>query len=123
MTAWAVTVVVATVTMNAVSGVLWVARPRRVLPGLQENLATIGVPESWATFPIGTAKLAGAAGLVAGLAGVPYVGAAASGGLILFWVCAVFSHLRVADRSTPQFYATSCVFLPLAAGSLAATVV
>ncbi|MFE6970514.1 DoxX family protein [Isoptericola sp. NPDC057653] len=123
MTTWGVVVVLAAVTMNAVSGVLWVARPRRVLPGLQKNLAAIGVPESWATFPIGTLKLAGAAGLLAGLVGVPYVGTAAAAGLILFWVCAIFSHVRVGDWSTPQFYATSCVFLPLAAGALAATVV
>lgn len=44
---------------------------------------------SWLTFSIGTLKTAGAIGLVLGLVGVPYLGAAAAAGLILFFVCAL----------------------------------
>jgi hypothetical protein len=121
MTTWGLVVVVATIVMNAISGVLWVSRPERVVKNIRQNLATIGVPESWTVFPIGTLKLAGAAGLLAGLLGVPGVGAAAASGLILFWVCATFSHVRVSDWSA-QFYATSCLFIPLSVGALVANV-
>jgi uncharacterized membrane protein len=66
-------------------------------------MARAGVPESWLTFPIGTLKTAGAVGLLLGLVGVPYIGAAAAIGLILFFVCAVYTHVRAADYS-PQFF-------------------
>ena len=52
---------------------------------------------------------------------MPAVGAVAAFGLILFWVCATFSHIRVGDWSA-QFYATSCLFAPLSAGALLAFV-
>lgn len=121
MTTWGLVVVLVAIVMNAISGVLWVARPERVIESIRQNLATIGVPESWAVFPIGTLKLAGAAGLLAGLLGVPGVGASAAFGLILFWVCATFSHVRVSDWSA-QFFATSCLFAPLSVGALLANV-
>lgn len=121
MTTWELVVVVVAIAMNAMSGVLWVARPERVVKSIRQNLATIGVPESWTVFPIGTLKLAGAAGLLAGLLGVPGVGAIAAFGLILFWVCATFSHVRVADWSA-QFYATSCLYAPLSVGAFLACV-
>ncbi|MEU7874832.1 DoxX family protein [Dactylosporangium sp. NPDC049140] len=49
---------------------------RPILPGMTRA----GVPESWLTFPVGTLKLAGAFGLLAGLA-VPRVGSLAAFGL------------------------------------------
>jgi hypothetical protein len=116
MTTWGLVVVLVAIAMNAISGVLWVARPERVVKSIRRNLATIGVPESWAVFPVGTLKLAGAAGLLLGLLGVPCIGAIAAFGLILFWVCATFSHVRVGDWSA-QFYATSCLFAPLSLGA------
>jgi DoxX-like family len=64
-------------------------------------MARVGVPESWLTFPIGSLKMAGAVGLLLGLIGVPLVGAAAAIGLILFFVCAMYTHVRAHDYS-PQ---------------------
>lgn len=119
MTAWGLAVVVVAIAMNAISGVLWTVRPERVVKSIRQNLAVIGVPESWTVFPIGTLKIAGAAGLLAGLLGVPAVGPIAAFGLILFWVCATFSHVRVSDWSA-QFYATACLFAPLSVGALLA---
>ena len=66
-----------------------------ILPGM----AKAGVPESWLTFPIGTLKTAGAIGLLLGLIGVPLVGTAAAIGLVLFFVCAVYTHVRAGDYS------------------------
>lgn len=81
----------------AFSGIAALAHFRPILPGM----ARAGVPESWLTFPIGTLKTAGAAGLLLGLLGRPLVGAAAAIGLVLFFVCAVYTHLRAGDHS-PQ---------------------
>jgi hypothetical protein len=47
-------------------------------------------------------KTAGALGLAAGLAFHP-LGVAAAIGLILFFVCAVYTHIRAQDYG-PQFY-------------------
>ena len=58
----------------------------------------IDVPESWLTFPIGTLKTAGAVGLAAGLAFRP-VGVAAAIGLVLFFVCAIYTHVKASDYS------------------------
>jgi len=95
------------------SGVAALVHFRPILPGM----ARAGVPESWLTFPIGTLKTAGAAGLVLGLAGVPAVGTAAAIGLVLFFVCAVYTHLRVGDYSVQLGLAVG--FLGLAVASLA----
>ena len=85
------------VAANAFSGIAALAHFRPILPGM----ARAGVPESWLTFPIGTLKTAGAAGLLLGLLGLPLVGTAAAIGLVLFFVCAVYTHLRAGDCS-PQ---------------------
>ena len=66
---------------NGFSGVASALHFRPILPGM----ARAGVPESWLTFPIGTLKIAGAIGLLLGLLGVPWIGAAAAIGLILFF--------------------------------------
>ncbi len=57
------------------------------------NSAEVGVPRSWLG-PLAAAKLAGAAGLVVGLLGLPALGIAAAAGLVLFFVGAVITHLR-----------------------------
>ncbi len=57
------------------------------------NSAEVGVPRSWLP-ALGAAKLAGAIGLVVGIAGLPAVGIAAAAGLVLFFVGAVVTHLR-----------------------------
>jgi hypothetical protein len=98
---------------NAFSGVAALVHFRPIIPGM----ARAGVPESWLTFPIGTLKTAGAAGLLLGLAGVPLIGTAAAAGLVLFFVCAVFIHLRAGDYS-PQL-GLAIGFLLLAVASLA----
>ncbi|OBF51634.1 hypothetical protein A5787_07495 [Mycobacterium sp. 852002-50816_SCH5313054-b] len=57
------------------------------------NSAEVGVPRSWLA-PLAAAKLAGAAGLVVGLLGLPALGIAAAVGLVLFFIGAVIAHLR-----------------------------
>jgi DoxX-like family len=57
------------------------------------NSAEVGVPRSWLP-PLAAAKLAGAAGLVVGLLGLPALGVAAAAGLVLFFVGAVVTHIR-----------------------------
>jgi hypothetical protein len=98
---------------NAFSGVAAIAHFKPILPGM----AKAGVPESWLTFPIGTLKTAGAIGLLLGLAGVPLIGTGAAIGLILFFVCAIYTHVRASDYS-PQF-GLAIGFLTLAVAALA----
>jgi hypothetical protein len=62
-------------------------------PFVLANSASVGVPESWLV-PLGLVKVAGAAGLLLGLLGVPLIGTAAAAGLVLFFVGAVVTHLR-----------------------------
>jgi hypothetical protein len=93
-----VIVTIAAIAANAFSGIAAIFHVKPILPGM----ARAGVPESWLTFPIGTLKTAGAAGLLPGLAGVPLIGTAAAIGLILFFTCAICTHLRASDYS-PQF--------------------
>ena len=97
----------------AFSGIAALAHFRPILPGM----ARAGVPESWLTFPIGTLKTAGAAGLLLGLLGLPLVGTAAAIGLVLFFVCAIYTHVRASDYS-PQF-GLAIGFLALAVTALA----
>jgi hypothetical protein len=79
----------------------------------RDNAAKVEVPLSW-LLPLGGLKAAGAVGLLAGIA-VPIIGVAAAIGLVLFFVCAVFAHLRVGWYSTLAFPGT---FLLLAVGAL-----
>jgi hypothetical protein len=101
------------VAANTFSGVAAIAHYKPILPGM----AKAGVPESCLTFPIGTLKTAGALGLLLGLAGVPLIGTAAAIGLILFFVCALYTHVRTHDYS-PQF-GLAIGFLSLAVAALA----
>lgn len=93
-----IAVTVVTIAANAFSGIAAIVHFKPILPAM----ARAGVPESWLTFPIGTLKAAGAIGLLAGLLGVPVIGTAAAIGLILFFVCAIYTHIRASDY-TAQF--------------------
>jgi hypothetical protein len=75
--------------------------------------AKAGVPESWMTM-LGILKAAGAGGLLLGLIGVPLIGTAAAIGLILFFVGAIITHLRVRNYSIGPAVA----FLVLAVAAL-----
>jgi DoxX-like family len=77
------------------------------------NMARVGVPESWITI-LGILKGAAALGLLLGIA-VPPIGIAAAGGLVLFFVGAIVTHLRARDYS----FGLAVVFLLLAVASLA----
>lgn len=65
------------------------------------NAAKVEVPPSW-LLPLGALKFVGAVGLIAGIA-VPLIGVAAAIGLVLFFVCAIFAHLRVGWYSALPF--------------------
>jgi hypothetical protein len=79
------------------------------------NSAKVGVPRSWLP-ALGAVKLAGAAGLVVGLLGLPALGIAAAVGLVLFFVGAVVTHLRAHVLYNIAFPGA---FLCLSAASLA----
>ncbi|MFB6829175.1 DoxX family protein [Streptomyces hydrogenans] len=64
-------------------------------PAVAGNMTKLGVPDTWLPW-LGTAKAAGALGLLAGLA-VPALGTAAAIGLVLYFVGAVVTHLRAKD--------------------------
>lgn len=107
-----VVVTLLAIAANAFSGIAALVHFRPILPGMLKA----GVPESWLTFPIGTLKTAGAAGLLLGLIGVPLIGTAAAIGLVLFFVCAIYTHVRASDYS-PQF-GLAIGFLSLAVATL-----
>lgn len=111
--------VVALVTMaaNTFSGLVPITGSKALKQRLRPAMAEVGIPESWMIFPIGVLKLAGAAGLFLGLVGVPLVGTAAAVGLVLFFVCASYTHVLAGDYRT-QFFLGSCFFLPLAVATL-----
>ncbi|MFE2380145.1 DoxX family protein [Streptomyces misionensis] len=79
-------------------------------PQVVSSMTKVGVPDSWLPW-LATAKLAGALGLLAGLA-VPLLGEAAAVGLVLYFVGAVIFHLRVKD-----FAAAPVVVLTLLAAA------
>jgi hypothetical protein len=64
----------------------------------------VRVPRGWMV-PLGTLLACGAVGLLTGFA-VPVLGLAAAIGLVLYFICAVTSHLRVGDRQIggPVFF-------------------
>jgi hypothetical protein len=93
-----VVVTILAIAANTFSGVAALLHFKPILPGM----AKADVPASWLTFPIGTLKTAGAIGLALGLLGLPLIGTAAAIGLILFFTCAVYTHVRASDYS-PQF--------------------
>jgi DoxX-like family len=76
------------------------------------NAARVEVQPSW-LLPLGALKFAGAVGLIVGIA-VPLIGAAAAIGLVLFFVCAIFAHLRVSWYSALPFPIAFLLFAVLA---------
>ena len=64
-------------------------------PAVVGSMRKVGVPDGWLPW-LAAAKLAGALGLLAGLV-VPVLGEAAAIGLVLYFVGAVVSHVRVKD--------------------------
>lgn len=108
-----VAVTVLAIAANAFSGVAALVHFKPILPGMVKA----GVPESWLTFPIGTLKTAGAVGLLLGLVAVPLIGTAAAIGLVLFFVCAIYTHVRASDHSLQ--FGLAIGFLALATAALA----
>lgn len=66
-------------------------------PKVQESLDRARVPHSWYA-PLAAAELAGAVGLLVGLAWRP-LGVAAAVGVVLYFVGAVLAHLRARDAA------------------------
>jgi hypothetical protein len=89
-----------TLTAIAANGFSGIAALLHFQP-IMAGMARAGVPVSWLTFPIGTMKTLGALGLAAGLVFAP-IGMAAALGLVAFFVCAIYIHIRAGDYS-PQF--------------------
>jgi hypothetical protein len=81
---------------------------------LLANMSKVGVARS-SLVPLGLLKAAGGLGLLVGIA-VPTVGLIAAGGLILFFLGAIVTHLRARDYSLG--YGAPILFLLLAAASL-----
>jgi hypothetical protein len=82
-------------------------------PQVMKTMSTVGVPED-KVWLLAVAEFAGAAGLVAGLPWWP-IGVAAAIGVILYFVGAVGSHLRVKDMN----FAPALVLLLVSAAALA----
>ncbi|HET6709674.1 DoxX family protein [Amycolatopsis sp.] len=104
-------VVLTTIVLNAAIGLADLRKARFV----RATSAAVGVPLSWLP-ALGTLKLAGAAGLLLGLLGVPAVGVAAAIGLTLFYVGAIAAHVRARRFATG---AAPLAFLGLAVATLA----
>jgi hypothetical protein len=115
MTTAYVAVTLVAVAANGFSGIAALLHLKAILPGMVKA----GVPESWLTFPIGTAKTAGAIGLSAGLLGLHLVGVSAAIGLVLFFVCALYTHIRASDYSAQFALAIGFLALNVAALVLA----
>jgi len=97
MTTAYVAVTLSAIAANGFSGIAALLHFKPIMPGM----AKAGVPVSWLIFPIGTLKTLGALGLAAGLIVRP-LGVSAAIGLVLFFVCAIYTHIRASDYS-PQF--------------------
>jgi len=65
-------------------------------PKVTESLNALGVPDSW-FMPLGLVKIAGALGLLAGIAYRP-LGIAAAIGVVLYFLGAVITHVRAGDK-------------------------
>lgn len=101
------------IVLNGFSGVAALLRFAPIIPGMQ----AAGVPESWLRFPIGTCKTLGALGLAAGL-WCPVIAVAASAGLVLFFVCAMYTHVLAHDLSRQFGLATAFLALNVAVFAL-----
>ena len=107
------------VTLMAVAASAFVAVANFVrLEFVLTTAAKVSVPESWITM-LGTLNAAAALGLLLGLVGVPLVGTAAAIGLVMYFVGAIVTHLRVRDYSI----APAAAFLLLAVAALVSSLV
>jgi DoxX-like family len=88
MSAAYVIVAAAAALANGIAATLDAARSKWVL----DNMTRLGVPHSQ-MLPLGALKLAGAAGLLLGIA-VPAIGIAAAVGLVLFFIGAIATAIR-----------------------------
>lgn len=79
---------------------------------IAENMTKVGVPDSWLP-RLAALKGAGAVGLVVGL-WVPFLGAAAAIGVVLYFVGAVIFHVRAKDYAI----APAVVFVGVAVAAL-----
>lgn len=107
---------------NGFSGLVALIRPRWARERLRDQMSRLRVPASWSGFPIGTLKTAGAIGLLLGVLGVPFVGIAAAIGLVLFWVCALYTHILAGDWSANAALAGG-FFLSLAVACVTLSVI
>ncbi|MFF8837506.1 DoxX family protein [Streptomyces sp. NPDC015130] len=64
-------------------------------PSIAAIADRVNVPRTWMV-PLGACLAAGSAGLLAGFV-VPWIGAAAGAGLVLYFLGALGAHLRVGD--------------------------
>ena len=105
-------VIVTALTVLATAGITAadLVRARFVLT----NSAEVGVPPAWLP-RLAALKGAGAAGLLLGLLGVPWIGIAAAAGLVAFFVGAVATHVRAGVYYNIAFPGG---YLALAAASL-----
>ncbi len=100
MSTWTLVVTVAAIVINGFSGVAALAHFAPIMPGM----AKAGVPVSWLRFPIGTLKVLGALGLLAGL-WLPPLGVAAAAGLVIYFICAMYTHVLAKDLGFQFFLA------------------
>ncbi|GAA2678612.1 DoxX family protein [Nonomuraea recticatena] len=84
-----VVVTIVTIAANAWAALADFAKVQFVV----DNSDQLGLPRTWLS-TLGWLKAAGAAGLLLALLGVPYIGVAAAGGLVLFFVGALVAHVR-----------------------------
>lgn len=81
---------------------------------ITDNFEDVKIAPKWLPL-LATLQAAGAVGLLLGLLGVPLIGVAAAIGLVVFFIGALFTHLRArAYRSLPS----PILFLALAVGTL-----
>jgi hypothetical protein len=104
-----VVVTVLAAAANAFSATLDFVRYEKILVAM----AKAGVSESWLPV-LGVLKAAGALGLLIGIV-VPPIGTAAAAGIVLFFVAAIITHLRVRDYS----FGLAAIFLLLGVTALA----
>lgn len=98
------------IAFDGFSGVAALVHFAPILPGM----ASAGVPVSWLRFPIGTLKTLGTVGLVVGL-WVPAIGIAAAAGLVIFFVCAVYTHVLAHDITGQMMFGAFLLALNCAA--------
>jgi hypothetical protein len=100
------TVLVVATVLCVVANVLIVVADCAKAKFVLDNSAEVGLQPGVLPY-LATLKLAGAAGLVVGFAGIPWLGLAAGAGLVLFFVGAVTAHLRahvLYNIAFPGFY-------------------